>query len=258
MDKETTLSYSRTGVTCTKAEIEAEDCTPYISFEFIGSNKKTVIKRDYAKIFNTLGECGGVKEAMLMIVGFFYFVWRYFREDDYLERRVFNMRAFDAKMLFGKYSDPSGLQKKEGDQLQKEVKEAMNEVIERDQDGIEMIKTFNKFKVLDELFFGEEERVLMPFVVANWAKRDMKLKKSDTVQTKSVMTIKEAHFKLMNKIPKNDIQKEIKEFLLKNLPEGLEPEYNEMSPLKHSIKGANILNSKKDTKVKADHFVYRK
>ena len=190
---------------------------PYVSYILESSNKKTVIRRDYAKLFNTLGECGGIKEMMFMIAGAFYFVWRFFREDDYLERRVFNMRASQAKKYFKKDFLIGGNTKPK--EIEKEVKMAMTEVIEKSQDGVEMLRTFNKIRVLDKMFFGAEERVLLPLVVTNWA--DKELKREDEGEDED-LGVREAHQRLQAKQPKNEIEKQIKEFILGNLPEGLE------------------------------------
>jgi hypothetical protein len=217
LDKSTSVSRQTLPHYCSEDPADGIPCIPYINIEFVAGKKKIIIKRDYAKIFGTLGEMGGIKEALLGIAAVLMGIYRFFVEDKFVEEQVFRMKKEDAIKLFGA----------NGKEKEKEVEELMEEVQESATDGIEMMKAFQNMKVLEQFYFGEEERMLIPLVALNLAKKSKEAEKREYERGKNFMpkdkvqSIEEAYARLNCKQPKNEIQKQMKEFILQNLPPNL-------------------------------------
>jgi hypothetical protein len=194
IDKIQTTFHGRTGqgVWCDPSTLPLqfhELCKPLVEIEMEIGNKVFEIRREYSKLFNTLGEMGGIKEAIFFFAGVLFWI---FKRGE--------MRKIVKFEILGKKCEELG---------KEETERVMDEV----EDGIELFKKVSRLGLLGELFFGEEERLLLPLVL-------MQLKKEQSGEDpgNGEMEVEEAYERLRSKKPESEMQREVKEFILRNLP----------------------------------------
>jgi hypothetical protein len=66
----------------------ASFCEPYLEINIRSGGKKVTIKREYAKIFNVLGELGGFSDLMIVIFSFIYVCSRCKSDTDEMKKVI--------------------------------------------------------------------------------------------------------------------------------------------------------------------------
>lgn len=199
------------GVNCEKPQ--EPDCTQYAKLIFEASGKKLVMKRNYVKVFNTLGELGGMRGVIIMLIGLGYGTFcGCFQSSEILEEDFFcgkkNYEAYKKK--FKKEKKSTGCCGCGG-----EDEDAFSNLKDENEDGIELMKVSQFVKLMSLMGMKDHHlKLVTPLMVMN----------IDRMSQKNEMGYQQAYQNFLAYQPKNEIEKKIRGYIMENLPEWLKKE----------------------------------
>ena len=230
-DKDTfyDIDRMRSGIKARKSEafhcplptITSEKCEPYISMRFQATGRKVVIKRDYAKYLDTMGEMGGYNDFMFMLVGFLYLCYSCRNTDPLYQSKTMRHEV-------EQIDEYIPLEPGMGKEIRKEViEESIEELMMQRQDGLEMFRTLNRLFVIETVLFKDYHKKLIPLALINhnaMLLRDCQSKDKELDEHQHLydleseeLTHEQAIAMLKASNPMDKISRGIKEFLMKNL-----------------------------------------
>ena len=177
-------------------------CHAFITLDYQSGTKKVVIKRAYKKLISTLGEVGGINEMVMLGIGVLYLIYVCSKAENRLKKEMLRKEPLQYKKYIGG-SD-------------KDVQELVDDLLEENLDGIQLFRRLNQLAVLEALFFDDEVKELLPKVLLK-LKRQERLGGDGAGAVRGEASIEEAYQKLKAHRPKNELQRVLKEFMLKNL-----------------------------------------
>lgn len=208
------------------------DCSPLMIFQWNSGGRKTVIKRKYKKVLDTVGELGGLFEAMLSTAATCYIIYTCTRMDKYVQKKL--TKGYDAKEAV-KYSTLNP-KLSEKDRLKKTQK-ALEELQTQRQDGLNMFKSLNHMSVIEKAVFKTYHKVLIPLALVNYnakmiEKKEKGLLRStegakgidddthiDELGENENMSVDQALEEMRKDSPEDGFQNAIYLFLKENLPD---------------------------------------
>lgn len=214
------------GNTCDKSDLGDEltvaiisKCLPYAIFYLESGPTQEEIARKYKTLIQTLSDIGGFFDITIMIVGFFFCYCRNSSYNYYMKKNVLIHPTEDyIKMV-------PGLERKR-------MEDMLQSVIEDKSDAAELFNRMGSVRVMERLLFKSYHKALLPLVLAllkfsegvdfdDDAEEDktgldmVHKKRSDKHDEYKKMSFEDA-FEMLNKSqPKTEIEKEVKEFMLK-------------------------------------------
>ena len=210
-----------------------DKCTPFFLVNLKGSDTVNKIKRTYVGILSTLGEVGGIFDLTLVVLGLLYTMTRLIScserdlEASFMNRARLQSAIKGIQPVGSEHKQKGGYNSKRSRFKEGEVVDAVFADL---LNGVDLVKTKMSFNVFSEAFLGEEEKCLLPLILAlRELKKRLEIKeKAKTgnnrqTETKkaSQITYQEAFSRILDKQPKNDVEKAIKEFFINEIPGGL-------------------------------------
>ena len=203
-------------------------CTHYFLVNLKGSDTVNKIKRTYVGILSTLGELGGIFDLTLVVLSLLYAVSVLIScserdlEANFLDRGRLESTVKSVTRTLG-----GGPEVRKRQNLNEGV--IVDSVFADLMDGVDLVKTKMQANLFIQTFLGEEEKCLLPLILAlRELKSRTKLKQGahggqrpEDQKKASQMTYQEAFSRVLDKQPKNDIEKAIKEFFINEIPGGL-------------------------------------
>lgn len=192
-------------------------CFPYARMIFESTGKKLVQKRNYVKVFNTLGEMGGMRGVIIMLIGLGYGIFcGCFKGSDIVEREYYG-----GKKNFNEYRNRYTKIKKEKKVCCRmcrcccckvEEEDALTMLKEENEDGVELMKTSEFIKFMKIISMKDHHlKLVTPLMIMN----------IDRFSQKSNMGYRQAYQNLMAYEPKNEVERKIKDYIANNLPNWL-------------------------------------
>jgi hypothetical protein len=74
---------------------DANYCEPHLILEFESSGKKITFRREFPKLFSTLGELGGFADLMILVFTFLYLISRCYTPTDALKKEILGRKFAD-------------------------------------------------------------------------------------------------------------------------------------------------------------------
>lgn len=199
---------------CTEEEIAKKSCLPYISIEFVSGGKTTTIKRNYKKPSELMGDIGGISEIFMLIFSFSFVLYGCVmnRKKDKEDTGIEEARVDVADAL-------------KDDFKQEEYEQLLEEFDAINHDGFEIIKSLNKYKILEDVVFEDYHKILAPIISLKILKsefgKNKKKKEKKLSKAEKAKNLHEAILELKNDDTVDPVKKKINEFFLENLPERL-------------------------------------
>lgn len=208
-------------------------CDSYLTVEFYVTGKKKVYKRKYETLLQSLADLGGFKEVVFIFLGLIYWVCTGNNLLKFMKKKLYGFSGKEEKKVRYILLKDEENDSDDGDKLFDEVVENTLDV---NFDGVELFSKMNQMSVLNEIFFEEHDRRLLPLAILNISKKNLedekrKKRKQEDDLPKGNMSIEEAYARLRNHQPMNEINKGVRNFLLKNLPEISEENQNDRTEL---------------------------
>lgn len=202
---------------CTFEQMTAFICPAYSTLTIKSSGKLTRIVRTYPKLLGTLGEIGGTADIFVIVIGFLYAFYNSYFLQKFKEQRVLNHNVKELEKMYNE---------KDGENKEK-IGQIAEKVVKEREDIIRLYGNQTGWEVLQGAFFQDFHKELFPIILLH-SKRNKEIKmgrsysRSQTQYKKtSVKTLKEAYVELLSFVPQNEVDRVIKEYFLKNVPEGL-------------------------------------
>lgn len=192
-------------------------CSLYLQLEFNSGGRLIVIKRNYKKILDLMGEIGGVSQVLFTVFSIFFAVVGGIFIRQVLTTEVLGVK----KKEITQYID---LEMKDKKKKKEEFGNLIKEFNECNHDGIRYIKNINDFEILGEAFYEEYHRKLLPLVFLNRIKLSLEKKKNETrdklkSEAGNGINFNDAYIKLMEGVESDDpTLRKLNKFILENLP----------------------------------------
>lgn len=214
-------------------------CPPYSTLTIKSSGRTAKIVRKYKKALATLGEIGGASQSVFFGFGFFYILYNAYHMKQFKRKRVLNHDFDELKKIY----------EKEGEEESKQLDEISNELMQDREDIIRLYTNQTSYEVLQNAIFKEFHRKLIPVVLLNYKRKAKKAKtfgrafrKMKTqYSSNSIYSLRIAYAKLVEYEPKNDLDKCIKDYFIKHLPDGLKTHAMVDYSPEHSKTGSNTV-----------------
>lgn len=187
-------------------------CDALVEIALESDKKEVKIVRSYKKIFDILGEFGGVVEIVITAAGLLYLVYSFSKVDRSLAKKVYK-------------GDLESLDSVIKEKNSEEIKKSMIKILDEDKNIINIFKQLSYAKVMKEALLTDEEKILLPYVLANFEMKNkgVKNKGKETVFSEGGQG---ANYelevdRLKAFVPENRFQEDIQKYFLEKLPGSL-------------------------------------
>ena len=180
---------------CHPLMIRTARCPQYIKYNFQGVGDVGIIRRNYRKWTEMLGEFGGIIKVVSSTAFAFYAFYNIFMMKSYLGRVVLGSNQKDHKeatellkkqqkavrVNLAKISGVSAKTALQAKNLMPTQKEVMQEMLRTRTDVDNLIGKLNTIELLEQILFGgnEEVKKLIPLVLYQKAQKDLELQKAE-------------------------------------------------------------------------------
>lgn len=203
-------------ITCNKADANDENgCIPYIAQNFISGFEDLTINRDYPFILDTLEEIRGFRDIIISSVALFYAFYNGFFLNRFLYKSFFPENKQENFFILSYFLCCK--KKKEREKF-----EAFESINEESVDYLELIKSYNEWKVVKQVNFNESHWKLFPFLLLQLQKD--KIDKEKGIKERILIDFDDKTIigdleRLKEVEPKSDIEALVNKLFLENLGE---------------------------------------
>ena len=175
---------------CHPSAIKALKCEEYIRYNYQGVGDVGVIRRNYKKWTEMLGEFGGIMKIISSTVFAVYAFYNLFSMKTYLESVVLGSNQNDheeaSELLKNKQKNSADKKEaktskapKNADDSEPSLKEVLEEMVKTRTTVNSLISKMNTLELLEQIIFDKNEEVkkLIPLVLFQKAQKDLKAKK---------------------------------------------------------------------------------
>lgn len=197
-------------------------CEPLMIYQWNSGGRKTNLKRSYKKALDTVGELGGLAEALLSSAAVCYIIYTCTKMDSYVQKQLTRGKGADQAYKYSNLDET--LTEKE---RKKKTEKALEELQMQRQDGLYLFKTLNHISAIEKSVFKNYHRVLIPLALINYnakmidKKANSSLKDDQEIHVDEIedqISVEEALQMLKNDNSDGGLEKSLKLFLLENLP----------------------------------------
>ena len=144
-------------------------CAPYVNLIFRSGNKLVKISRIYAKLFDILGEVGGLLGIVIGAFGIAYLAYAW-KEQDTLKEELFHgggLKEFKGKARQNQVG-PIASRREAAKGFGQEDDKVKEDLVEDAQDWFLPLRGMNTAEVLCSAFLSEESKILLPIAINNY------------------------------------------------------------------------------------------
>lgn len=220
-------TYPRPGTPlhCTAEEVMTFTCMPYVQLEYRPSGKIVKITRSYKKLLNVFGEIGGTSKSFFLVASILLYLLGRFLFKKKRMKKILEVELEEAKKF---------LNEEEENFDNNQFEKVLGEFEMNSHDGYRLLKTVNKFRIIDKVFFKPHHRKLIPLLLLRDTMKGMNIDVDDEEELSTL----EAVDLLVNENYEDAVDEKMSKFFLENLPDRLKKERGrEVMKLKKFAKG---------------------
>jgi len=145
--------------TCTTQEITSDTCIPYVRLGYSSSGSNRLVQRSYVGLFETLGNIGGLKEILLLIIALSYGCYYDRALRNHIAEEVYSLREVG-----------DVVNKRKDSKKKKVLTRLASDEVEANLDVISLLKQLNHLKFVVDLLIDNRHLSILQFLVLSDAK----------------------------------------------------------------------------------------